>query len=91
MKLTLVLLAVSPLVLSAQVRIVAPDWTKLNGPYIEDPVPVQIAVDGSGSAVFLNTSDPLPNNVVNSIEQSRFNEKQYLGKGLELTIVVRRG
>ena len=89
-KLTLAVLAISPLVLSAQVRIVAPDWTGLNAPYIEDPVPVQIAVDRSGSAVFLNAPDPLPDNVVSSIEQSRFNEKQFLAKNVELTIVVRR-
>ena len=90
MKLTLAVLAVSPFVLSAQVRIVAPDWTNLNAPYIEELVPVRIAVDGSGSAVFLNAPDPLPDNVVTSIEQSRFNEKQFLGKSVELTIVVRR-
>src|SRR5690349_3531670 len=90
MKLTLAVFAISPLVLSPQVRIVAPDWANLNGPYIDDPVPVRIAVDGSGFAMFLNAPDPLPDNVVRSIEQSRFNEKQFLGKNLELTIIVRR-
>lgn len=82
--------AILPLVLSAQIRIIPPDWTNLSSPYIEDPVPVQIAVDARGSAVFVNAPDPLPDNVVTSIEQSRFNEKQFLGKAVQLTIVVRR-
>ncbi|NUQ29499.1 MAG: hypothetical protein HOQ35_13430 [Acidobacteriaceae bacterium] len=90
MKVTLAVLTMLPLVLSAQVRVVAPDWTNLNAPYIEDPVPAQIAINDSGHAAVVNAPDPLPDNVVASIEQSRFNEKQYLGKVVGLTIVVRR-
>lgn len=90
MKSTLAVLLMWPLVLSAEVRIVAPDWSAVNGPYIEDPVPVQIVVNGAGSAVFVTAPDPLPDNVLSSIEQSRFDDKRYLGKVVELTILVRR-
>jgi hypothetical protein len=80
MKIALAVLTILPLILSAQVRVVAPDWTNLNAPYIEDPVPVQVAINGSGHAAVVNAPDPLPDNVVTSIERSCFNERQYLGE-----------
>lgn len=40
--------------------------------------------------MFVTTPDPLPDNVLSSIEQSRFDDKRYLGKAVELTILVRR-
>jgi hypothetical protein len=83
-------LIMTPLVVNAQVHIVAPDWSNFKAPYVEEAVQIQLGIDGFGSAVFANAAAPLPDNVVNAIEQSSFKEKPFVGKSAELTVVVRR-
>jgi len=90
MKGVAVLAALLPLLARAEVRIVAPDWSGIRAPFIEEPVLVKVGVNGSGGPMIVESAEPLPDNVVRALEQSRFNDKKFNGKVAGLTIRVRR-
>src|SRR3569833_2402215 len=90
MKGVAVLAALLPLLARAEVRIVAPDWSGIRAPFIEETVLVKVGVNGSGGPMIVESAEPLPDTVVRALEQSRFNDKKFNGKVAGLTIRVRR-